>query len=151
MIYVQPCCRTTLNILGTYPQTICSFKLFLKNTVQGCRKFGFLTFLSWHRGSVTVVSSSRKLRSLPWPNDSPSSRTKLMRKTERFILEQYHLELQNIICSSQQCMCTCAMYLGSVQMGGLDWMISLLISSFSRSPPARHHRWYTSSIARSDR
>lgn len=39
-----------------------------------------LTFLSWHKDSVTVVSSSKKLRSLPCPNDSPSSTTKLDRK-----------------------------------------------------------------------
>lgn len=31
-------------------------------------------------------------------------------------------------------------YLGSVQIGGLDRMISLLTSSFSKSPPAKHQR-----------
>lgn len=43
-------------------------------------KLIFPTFLSWHSDSVTVVSSSRKLRSLPWPKDSPSSRTKLSQR-----------------------------------------------------------------------
>lgn len=40
-----------------------------------------LTFLSWHKDRVTVVSSSRELRSRPWPKDSPSSRTKLNTRT----------------------------------------------------------------------
>ena len=31
-------------------------------------------------------------------------------------------------------------YLGSVQIGGLDRMISLFTSSFSKSPPAKHQR-----------
>lgn len=134
------------------PQPIAQH-IHLHNTVRVCWQVCCLTFLSWHRDSVTVVSSSKKLRSLPWPNDSPSSRTKLKKNRERgrwtFIECEYHLKIANaFICA---CVCVCVMYFGSVQIGGLDSMISLLVSSFSRSPPARHHRWYTSSMARSDR
>lgn len=65
----------------------CSCFQYIKGSPEGCRSvhkemytFYGLTFLSWHRDSVTVVSSSKKLRSLPWPNVSPSSKTKLKRR-----------------------------------------------------------------------
>lgn len=43
----------------------------------------YLTFLSWHSDSITVVSSKRKLLSRPCPKLSPSSNKKLGVKRKR--------------------------------------------------------------------
>lgn len=60
------------------------------------------TFLSWHSDRVTVVSSSKKLRSLPWPNASPSSRTKLNQKQKKILILSYQSMALTLKCI-QQC------------------------------------------------